>query len=386
MELKNHDKKEKLGSKIFKVIKENIFMSFHVILANNLCHISIYLILLIYEFLQIVSYLYHTFQYSTGAESLFYKFVIFVTDFTDSIRTSESSLIIYIFFEGVYVLILGTSFLYFYFIFNRKNNYSLPNGFGKIISILWILSSKILFLPSLITFLDIYLCNISKGSITYQEVPFTCYSQVHIILIIVSSITIILILALEVIFTTFFNDFSPNSELPWSNASIFNEFVRVGKKIIIAISIFIVHQSSVGYLVIVIGFNILSLFTIYELFRHLFMNNQLVQYILTSLEISSIWIGILVGISYFVFGIDLINDIYIFIEIPILFIGCNYILSKFREKIFYVTRIENLRSIKEITEYINTIMNLAANQNKFENYILLRGSVSNHLRNCVNYY
>ena len=226
-----------------EILKKHFFISFEILLSNNLCKKVIYYILTIYEFLQMCSYLYEAYYLNSSSDHTIMLNIVKFFDFSFIPYSTESFFFLFIILLGIeFVLALLVVVFQIYTIWNKKG--VILNTAAKLITLLWMINSKILFTPIILFFSYIFFCQITIHGQTFNVAPVACYQEVHVCFIIMASIFITLAFIYEVLFSIFFHEFHPDSSLPWAKIDILQIFIKLLKKIVFIISILILQKTS----------------------------------------------------------------------------------------------------------------------------------------------
>lgn len=101
---------------------------------------------------------------------------------------------------------------------NRDSrSFKLASCFYKVVSALFVLISTILSWPMYLLQILPFNCSYNSSGATYVNQPdITCWTGLHLALVVINGFNILLFLILVIVYETLFNDTSPRSRVPWA--------------------------------------------------------------------------------------------------------------------------------------------------------------------------
>ncbi len=104
-----------------------------------------------------ISYIYIIFDVKHDKESLFMKYFVYYANLQFIFKNSYSIFILFVCIASIITISL-VIIIVMHLLIQKKNHNSIIVLFAKLISVLQQIISKILFIPGVIAFLDIYYC------------------------------------------------------------------------------------------------------------------------------------------------------------------------------------------------------------------------------------
>eukprot|EP00347_Sterkiella_histriomuscorum_P001449 403371996 len=392
---------------IEQAVKRRLFEINHVLLANQGVIPLMYHVILLFEFIQLLFFIFYKVEVtnefassnsndttilspsnSTRTSSKFridYYFTF--TNFQIYIlqqQSSSSFIILYSILTGLFMVFIGLLLALSDKLFIAERSDNLKEGTKYLVKFFSLLMTAFLFIlqiPMITIYLQAYLCDEDPNT-AYTLKDMTCFSTTHQVLIVISTISLVIYLVFLILQSLLYTSNSFESSLPWSSLERHLSIVRVFLKLVLAACFVFDKQGKIRGQIDLVCF-ILSFYVVYKRYDTALIFNKSVFYAMIVYEIMQMWLFLFISIH-------IMGDFELTIVGLLLMIISSLLISlamifwqQYKSSFFLQRDISTFKHASELEIYFFQIFQLI-NEDTAKSKIILHGLLCNHMYQCTN--